>query len=93
MLIYAIQEGELRYRFFGANAAINPSRQQVIVENYPGELTLYDLATGNSQARLRFKNGAAFVRFSLDGKRLLVLTAGQIAYAFDTDKMSAAKAN
>ena len=93
VLIYAIKEGELRHRFFGANAAMNPSRQQVIVENYPGELTLYDLATGNSQARLRFKNGAAFVRFSLDGKRLLVLTAGQIAYAFDTDKMSAAKAN
>lgn len=93
VLIYAIKEGELRHRFFGANAAMSPSRQQVIVENYPGELTLYDLATGNPTARLRFKNGAAFVRFSLDGKRLLVLTAGQIAYAFDTDKMIAAKAN
>ena len=91
VLVYAIKEGELRHRFFGANAAMNPSRQQVIVENYPGELTLYDLATGNSQGRLRFKTGAAFVRFSLDGKRLLVLTAGQIAYAFDIDKLGAAK--
>jgi hypothetical protein len=91
VLIYSIKEGELRHRFFGANAAMNPSRQQVIVENYPGDLTLYDLATGNTQARLRFKNGAAFVRFSLDGKRLLVLTSGQVAYAFDTDRMSAAK--
>jgi hypothetical protein len=70
---------------------MNPSRQQVIVENYPGELTLYDLATGNTQARLRFKTGAAFVRFSLDGKKLLVLTSGQIAYAFDTDKLSTVK--
>ena len=93
VLVYAIKEGELRHRFFGANAAMNPSRQQVIVENFPGELTLYDLATGNAQARLRFKNGAAFVRFSLDGKRLLVLTSGQVAYAFEIDKMSAAKAN
>lgn len=93
VLIYAIKEGELRYRFFGANAAMNPSRQQVIVENYPGELTLYDLATGNPQARLRFKSGAAFVRFSLDGKKLLVLTSGQVAYAFDTDRMSTAKGN
>ena len=65
--------------------------QQVIVENYPGELTVYDLSTGNSQARLRFKTSASFVRFSLDGKRLLVLTAGQVAYAFDVDKMSAGK--
>ncbi|HSE19081.1 MAG TPA: M48 family metalloprotease [Pyrinomonadaceae bacterium] len=91
VLIYAIKEGELRHRFFGAHAAMNPSRQQVIVENYPGELTLYDLATGNTQARLRFKTGAAFVRFSLDGKKLLVLTSGQVAYAFDTDRLSTAK--
>jgi WD40 repeat protein len=91
VLVYAIKEGELRHRFFGANAAMNPSRQQVIVENYPGELTLYDLATGDTQARLRFKTGAAFVRFSLDGKRLLVLTSGQIAYAFDIDRLCAVK--
>ncbi len=89
VLVYSIKEGELRHRFFGANAAMNPSRQQVIVENYPGELTLYDLATGNPQSRLRFKTGAAFVRFSLDGKKLLVLTSGQIAYAFETDRISA----
>ena len=65
----------------------------MIVENYPGELTLYDLATGNTQARLRFKAGAAFVRSSLDGKKLLVLTSNQIAYAFDTDLLNATKAN
>jgi hypothetical protein len=70
---------------------MNPNRNQVVVENYPGELTVYDLATGNSQARLRFKTSAAFVRFSLDGKKLMVLTAGQVAYAFDVDKLSAGK--
>jgi hypothetical protein len=91
VLVYSIKEGELRHRFFGANAAMNPGREQLIVENYPGELTLYDLSTGNPQSRLRFRTGAAFVRFSLDGKRLLVLTAGQIAYAFDIDRMSVAK--
>ncbi len=91
VLIYSIKDGELRHRFFGATAAMNPSRNQVVVENYPGELTVYDLATGNSQARLRFKTSAAFVRFGLDGKKLLVLTAGQVAYAFDVDKLSASK--
>ena len=89
VLIYSINDGELRHRFFGANAAMNPSRNQVIVENYPGELTLYDLATGNPQARLRFKTSAAFVRFSLDGKKLLVLTAGQVAHAFEIDRLVA----
>lgn len=93
VLVYSIKEGELRHRFFGGNAAMNPSRQQVVVENYPGELTLYDLATGNPQSHLRFKTGAAFVRFSLDGKKLMVLTSGQVAYAFDTDRLIAAKGN
>lgn len=91
VLIYSIKDGDLRHRFFGTNAAMNPSRSQVIVENYPGELTFYDLGTGNSQARLRLKSGAAFVRFSLDGKKLLVLSAGQVAYAFDVDKVNAMK--
>ena len=89
VLIYSIKDGDLRHRFFGTNAAMNPSRSQVIVENYPGELTLYDLASGTIQARLRLKSGASFVRFSLDGKKLLVLTAGQVAYAFDVDKVGA----
>lgn len=87
VLIYAIKEGELRHRFFGTNAAMNPRRNQVIVENYPGELTVYDLATGNVQSHLRFKTGAAFVRFSLDGKKLFVLTVGQVAYVFDVDRL------
>jgi hypothetical protein len=89
VLVYSISDGELRHRFFGAKAAMNPSSNQLIVENYPGELTLYDLATGNSQARLRFKTGAAFVRFSLDGKKLFVLTAGQVSYAFDLARLVA----
>ena len=88
VLVYSIKSGELRHRFFGAHAAMNPSGNQVIVENYPGDLTLYDLATGNTQARLRFKSATAFVRFSLDGKKLFVLTAGQVTYAFDLDRLT-----
>ena len=87
VLVYSIKTGELRHRFFGAHAAMNPSGNQVIVENYPGELTLYDLNTGNTQARLRFKTSTAFVRFSLDGKKMFVLTAGQVAHAFDVTRL------
>jgi hypothetical protein len=90
VLVYSITEGDLRHRFFGANAALNPKGHQIAVQNYPGELTVYDLATGNPVSRLRFKTPAAFTRFSLDGKRLLVLTAGQVAYAFDTEHLKSA---
>jgi hypothetical protein len=82
VLAYSIKSGELRHRFFGASAAINPIRNQIAVENYPGELTLYDLGDGESMGRLVFGSDAAFLRFSLDGKRLFVLTADQAAYAF-----------
>ncbi len=88
VLVYSINGGDLRHRFFGANAAINPAKNQIVVENYPGELTFYDLNTGDSQARLNFGSGTAFVRFSLDGRRLFVLSGDQMAYAFDLDKLT-----
>jgi len=89
VLVYSLSSGELRHRFFGAEVAINPSRPQIVVENYPGELTIYDLSTGNSLGRLVFNRDTVLTRFSLDGKRLFVLTSDQIAYAFDVDKMTA----
>ena len=88
VLVYSIKEGNLQHRFFGATAALNPRGNQIVVENYPGELTVYDLLTGNTSGRLRFNTAAVFTRFSLDGKKLLVLTAGQSAYAFDTDRLA-----
>jgi WD40 repeat protein len=87
VLVYSITDGDLRHRFFGANAALSPKGNQIVVQNYPGELTIYDLSSGNPASRLRFKTPAAFTRFSLDGKRLFVLTAGQVVYAFDTERM------
>jgi hypothetical protein len=88
VLVFAIKDNELRHRFFGANAAINPAQNQIVVENYPGQLTFYDLTTGDSQAKLDFNSGTAFIRFSLDGKRLFVLSEEQIAYAFDLNKLT-----
>lgn len=43
VLIYSLKTGELRHRFFGDTAAVNPRRNQVVVENFPGEVSLYDL--------------------------------------------------
>lgn len=88
VLVYSINSGELRHRFFGAEAAVNPVQPQIVVQNYPGELTVYDLATGDSQGRLVFNRDTVLTRFSLDGKRLFVLTAEQIAYAFEIDKIA-----
>lgn len=89
VLAFSTADGELKHRFFGAKVTLNPAASQIAVENNAGELTLYDLNTGDSQGRFVFKNGTTFARFSLDGKRLLVITDNQTAYAFDLDKARA----
>lgn len=89
ILALTISDGELQQRFFGNSAAINPIRQQIAVENYPGELSIYNLETGKRDARVVVGSEIAFVTFSVDGKRLFVLTDHQAAYAFDVDKIFA----
>jgi hypothetical protein len=89
VLVYSIKDGDLRHRFFGDGAAINPRRNQIAVENFPGEVTVYDLDTGDRRASLVVQGGAAFIRFSLAGDRLFVLSDLQTAYAFNLDKLAA----
>jgi WD40 repeat protein len=91
VLVYSIATGEVRHRFFGDTAAINPRRNQIVVENFPGEVELYDLDTGDRRATFRINGSAAFVRFNLEGSRLFVLSDAQTAYNFDLDKLSGAK--
>ena len=87
VLVYSLAKGELRHRFFGRHASINPNRRQLIVENTPGELKLYDLATGQPVATYIVRGKAVFLRFNLQGTRLFVLNDGQTAYSFDVGKI------
>jgi hypothetical protein len=89
VLVYSIKGGDLRHRFFGDNAAINPKKNQLAVENFPGEVTLYDLDTGERQTSFVINGGAAFVRFNLEGNKLFVLSDAQSAYTFDLNKLAA----
>jgi WD40 repeat protein len=89
VLIYSIKEGDLRHRFFGENTAINPKNNQVAVENFPGEITLYNLDTGDRQATFFINGSAAFVRFNFEGNKLFVLSDDQSVYAFDLNKVAA----
>ena len=92
VLVYSVKDGELRHRFFGRHAAVNPSRNQIAVEKFPGEVALYDLDKGDRQAGFVIAGGAAFVRFNLGGNKLFVLSDAQSAYAFDLDKLASAPA-
>jgi hypothetical protein len=87
ILAVNLQDGQIQQRFFGSTAAISPMRNQIAVENYSGEVSIYEVATGEKLARLILGSDVAFIRFSIDGKRLFVLTDEQVAYAFDVDKL------
>ena len=87
VLIYSLKSGELKHRFFGRHASLNPRRHQIAVENFPGELTLYDLTTGNAIANYVVKGDIVFLRFSLSGNRLFLFSDGQTAYSIDLDKI------
>jgi len=89
VLVYSIKGGDLRHRFFGGRAAINPTRNQIAVENFPGEITLYDLVTGDPQANFIIQGQAAFVRFNLEGNKIFILSGAQSAYVFDLNKLEA----
>jgi len=91
VLVYSIKEGDSRHRFFGDNAAINPKSNQIAVENFPGEITLYDLDTGDRQATFVIEGNAAFVRFNFEGNKLFILSDTQSVYAFDLNKLAAKK--
>lgn len=89
LLVYSIKDGQLRHRFFGGNGAINPRRNQIAVENFSGEIALYDLDTGDPQANVIINGSAAFVRFNLEGNKLFVLSDTQSVYVFDLNKLAA----
>jgi hypothetical protein len=89
VLIYSIKEGDLRHRFFGDITAINPANNQIAVENFPGEITLYNLDTGDRQASFVIQGSATFVRFNLKGDKLFILSDDQSVYAFDLNKLAA----
>lgn len=91
VLVYSIKDGELRHRFFGNQATINPQKNQLVVENFPGEVALYDLNTGERQATFVINGSATFVRYNLEGSKLLVLSDTQSVYAFDLSKLATAK--
>lgn len=89
--IYSLSDGELRWRFFGDNAVINPAKPLALVENLSGQLSVYDLNTGKKLNELLFPSSIVFARFDKDGKKLFVLAGNQNYYLFDSDKLALQK--
>ncbi len=83
LLVYTISTGELKHRFFGKYAAMSPAKNHLAIENFPGEVTIFDLVSGERLGGLNIRGRAALIRFNLDGTRLFVLSDRQTAYVID----------
>lgn len=83
VLLYSLPRGELRRRFFGDNATISSAKSLAAVENVAGQVSIYDLNSGQKIDELLFPASVVHAAFSRDGKRLFVLAANQNYYLFE----------
>ena len=86
--VYSMSTGQQSAKVFGHAAAVSVPSGTLAAENETGQLQIFDLATMEKRDELRFNSPIAMYRFSDDGKRLFVLTAGQTAYIFDVNALS-----
>lgn len=88
VLTYSINDGNLKSRFFGNFASLSPQGNYIVIENFPGEISLYDLQSGTLQTSFEISGKAVFIQFNLSGNKLFVFSDSQIAYSFDLTKLS-----
>jgi hypothetical protein len=88
LIAYAIPSGEEQTQFFGSNPLLSASGL-LAFDNDMREVTLYDLVTSEQRQQYVFAQPVVCKIFSADGKRLLIFTADQTVYLFDTTSEAA----
>jgi hypothetical protein len=81
--VYSLRDGRLEARLVGGIPAANAENNLFAMEEGPGRLFVYDLATAAKLEQQFFSESIAYIHFSVDGNRLLVLTRHQVAYLLD----------
>lgn len=89
--VYSLSTGEQKAVFFGAQSMLSTAAGILLVENETGRVNVYDLKSLEKRAELAFPYRISAMSFSGDGKRLLVLTANQMVYTFDSESLDKAK--
>jgi beta-barrel assembly-enhancing protease len=87
-LVYSLASGQQLGKVFGTWAALSTAGNLLCVESKDGLLELYDMTSFEKRQQYSFGGRLSLVRFSPDGKRLLVLTANQTVYLLDVAKPS-----
>jgi hypothetical protein len=89
--VYSLEDGSLKARFVGGFPTASARTNLFAIEEGPGRLFLYDLATAAKLDQECLSDGIAYLHFSADGNRLLALTKHQVAYVFDVSGVRGAR--
>ena len=89
--VYSLQDGRLEARLVGGIPTANARNNLFVMEEGAGRLFIYDLATATKLEQQFFSESIAYTHFSVDGKRLLVLTRHQVAYVLDLSGVRTAR--
>ena len=75
-------KGVKKGRLFGGAVALSPDGRRLCVEREPGRLVLYDAEKLTQLDEMTFGSRVAFVEFTADSQKFVVLTADQTAFVF-----------
>lgn len=88
LFVYSLRDGALKAQVVGERAAASAQLGILAVDKGSGHLILYDLNTGEHRQAYHFPEDIAYLHFSGDGKRLLVLIQLQTAYILDVSSIT-----
>jgi hypothetical protein len=91
--VYSLRDGRLEARLVGGIPTANAQNNLFAMEEGPGRLFIYDLATAAKLEQQFFSESIAYTHFSVDGNRLLVLTGHQVAYVLDLSGVRTARSS
>ena len=88
VLVYSIRSGAQLGRVFGGYAAVSVESGYLGFENEVGKIAIYSLNNLERKDELVFSSPIAMIRFSDEGKKLLVVTSNQQVHIFDVAALS-----
>jgi WD40 repeat protein len=90
--VYSLATGERRGAAFGRFAVASGPARLLCVQNNTGVLEFLDLDSMEHKDGMKLPAGVRIARFSADGRRLLLVTADQMARVIDTTAVGASSA-
>lgn len=83
VLVYRISTGEQIGKVFGGRVAIDETGGVLAIENEPGRVAVYDVASMTKRDEMSFPSRLVYLRLASSGRSVFALTATQVAYAVD----------